>query len=61
MHMALQPILTKRNQNDQIKDIWALYRTAYRILEEKLEGKAKLGRPWHRYESNIKMDHRKIG
>jgi hypothetical protein len=31
-------------------------RKAYRILVEKPEGKRPLGRPRHRWVSNIKMD-----
>jgi hypothetical protein len=33
-------------------------RNAYRILEEKSEGKKPLGRPRHRWEDNIRMDLR---
>ena len=31
-------------------------RGAYRVLMGQLEGKRPLGRPRHRWESNIKMD-----
>ena len=33
-------------------------RNAYRILVGKPEGKRPLGRPWRRWEDNIKMDLR---
>ena len=36
-------------------------RGVYRILVEKLEGKRPLGRPWSRWEDNIKMDLREGG
>jgi hypothetical protein len=31
-----------------------------RVLEGKPEGKRPLGRPWHRWEDNIKMDNQGI-
>jgi hypothetical protein len=36
-------------------------RGAYRALVWKPEGRRPLGRPRHRWESNIKMDLRKVG
>ena len=33
----------------------------YKILVGKLEGKQQLGRPWRRWEDNIKMDLREVG
>jgi hypothetical protein len=36
-------------------------RGVYRLLVGRLEGKKQLGRPRHRREDNIKMDHREIG
>jgi len=36
-------------------------RGAYRVLVEKPEGKGLLGRPRHRWEDNIKMDHQEVG
>jgi hypothetical protein len=36
-------------------------RNAYRILVGKPEGKRPLGRPRHRWEDNIRMNHREIG
>jgi hypothetical protein len=36
-------------------------RNAYKILVGKPEGKRPLGRPWHRWEDNIKMDLKEIG
>jgi hypothetical protein len=33
-------------------------RDAYKILVGKREGKIPLGRPWHRWEDNIRMDLR---
>jgi hypothetical protein len=36
-------------------------RNAYKILVGKPEGKRPLGRPRHRWEDYIKMDHREIG
>ena len=33
----------------------------YRILVGKPEGKRPLGRPWHRWEDNIKMDLQELG
>jgi len=33
----------------------------YRVLVGKLEGKRPLGRPRHRFEDNIKMDHQEEG
>jgi hypothetical protein len=32
----------------------------YRILVGELEGKRPLGRPWHRWEDNIKLDLKEI-
>ena len=36
-------------------------RNAYRVLEEKPEGKRPLERPRRRWEDNIKMDLREMG
>jgi hypothetical protein len=36
-------------------------RNACNILLEKVEGKRSLGRPKHRWEANIKMDHKETG
>ena len=36
-------------------------RGVYRILVGKPEGKRPLGRPRHRWEDNIKMDHQDVG
>ena len=36
-------------------------RNAYRVLVGKPEGKKPLGRPWRRWEDNIKMDLREVG
>jgi hypothetical protein len=36
-------------------------RTAYRVLEGKLEGKRPLGRPRRRWGNKIKMDLREVG
>jgi hypothetical protein len=36
-------------------------RGAYNILVGRPEGRRPLGRPRHRLEDNIKMDHREIG
>jgi hypothetical protein len=33
----------------------------YRVLVGRLEGKRPLGRPIHRWEDNIKMDHPEMG
>jgi hypothetical protein len=33
----------------------------YRVLVGKPEGKRPLGRPWHRWENNIKMDLQEVG
>jgi len=32
----------------------------YRVLVGKPEGKTPLGRPWHRWEDNIKMDLQEV-
>jgi hypothetical protein len=32
----------------------------YRVLVGKPEGKRSLGRPRHRWEDNIKMDHQEV-
>ena len=37
------------------------FRNAFRVLEEKPEGKKPLGRPSSRWEDNIKMDLRELG
>ena len=37
------------------------YRSAYRVLVRKPEGKRPLGRPRLRWEDNIKMDLREVG
>jgi hypothetical protein len=34
---------------------------AYRVLVGKSDGKRPLGRPWHRWEDNIKMDLQEFG
>jgi hypothetical protein len=36
-------------------------RGAYRALVGKPEGSRPLGRPWRRWEDNIKMDLREVG
>jgi hypothetical protein len=36
-------------------------RGVYRVLVEKPGGKRLLGRPWRRWEDNIKMDIQKVG
>jgi hypothetical protein len=36
-------------------------RGVYRILVEMPEGKRPLGRPWRRWDNNIKLDLREIG
>ena len=36
-------------------------RDIYRVLVEKPEEKRPLGRPWRRWEDNIKMDLQKVG
>jgi hypothetical protein len=36
-------------------------RDVYRVLVDRPEGKRPLGRPWRRWEDNIKMDLREIG
>jgi len=36
-------------------------RGIHRVLVGKPEGKRQLGRPRHRWEDNIKMDHQKVG
>ena len=36
-------------------------RGVYRGLVGKPEGKRPLGRPWHRWEDNIKMDLQEVG
>jgi len=36
-------------------------RVVYRVLVEKTEGKRPLGRPWSRWEDNIKMDLQEVG
>jgi hypothetical protein len=34
---------------------------AYRVLVRNLKGKGPLGRPNHKWEDNIKMDHQDVG
>jgi hypothetical protein len=36
-------------------------RGEYRVLVGKPEGKRTLGRPWRRWEDNIKMDLQEVG
>jgi len=36
-------------------------RSVYRVLVGKPEGKRLLGRPWRRWEDNIKMDLQEVG
>jgi len=36
-------------------------RGAYRILVGRAEGKRPFGRPWHRWEGNIKLDLQELG
>jgi hypothetical protein len=37
------------------------WRGVYRVLMGKPEGKRPLGRPWRRWEDNIKMDFQEVG
>jgi hypothetical protein len=37
------------------------WRGVYRVLVGSPEGKRRLGRPWRRWEDNIKIDFREIG
>ena len=36
-------------------------RSAFKILTGKPTGKRTLGRPWHRWENNIRMDLKEMG
>jgi hypothetical protein len=36
-------------------------RDAYRVLVVRPEGRRPLGRPWRRWEDNIKMDLKEVG
>jgi hypothetical protein len=36
-------------------------RSAYKVLMGIPEGKSPLGRPRHRWEDNIKVDHQEVG
>ena len=36
-------------------------RGIYKVLVRKPEGKRPVGRPRHRWEDNIKLDHQEIG
>jgi hypothetical protein len=36
-------------------------RGVYRVLVGKPEGKRQLGRTWHRWEENIKMNFQEVG
>ena len=36
-------------------------RSAFKILTRKAAGKSPLGRPWRRWEDNIRMDLKEIG
>jgi hypothetical protein len=36
-------------------------RGVYRVLVGKLEGRRQFGRPWNRWEDNIKMDLQEVG
>jgi len=36
-------------------------RCVYRVFMGKPEGKKPLGRPRHRWEGNVKMDHQDVG
>jgi len=36
-------------------------KNAYKILVRKPKGKRSLGRPRHRWEGNLGLDHREIG
>jgi hypothetical protein len=46
-----------RRSNQRGGDRWK----AYRVLVGKCEGKRLLGRPIHRWDVNIKLDHKEIG
>jgi hypothetical protein len=37
------------------------WRGVYRVLVWKTEGKRPLGKPWRKWEDNIKMDHQVVG
>jgi len=41
--------------------VWGEKRGVYRVLVGKPRGKRPLGRPWSRWEDNIKMDLQEVG
>ena len=41
--------------------MWCWRRSAFKILTGKPTGKRLLGRLWHRWEDDIRMDHKGIG
>jgi hypothetical protein len=61
-------LLTQYCAGDQIGVRWAGHavrmgesRVVYKVLVGTPEGKNPLGRPWHKWEDNIKMDLQEVG
>ena len=51
-------LLQKRTEMDRACSTYGERRNAYRFLVGKREGSRPLGRPWRRWEDNIKMEFR---
>jgi hypothetical protein len=52
---------TKKNEMDETCGTQEERRGAWRVLVQKYGGKISLGRPWHRWEYNIKTDFQEMG
>jgi hypothetical protein len=55
------PNLTASHPQEITGFTFNLYRKSYRVLVGKPEGKRPPGRPRHRWEDNIKIDHQEVG
>jgi hypothetical protein len=53
--------VTKKTEMGRICSTYGERRGAYRVLVGKPDGRRPLERPRHRWEGNIKMDHREVG
>jgi hypothetical protein len=52
---TVRAIIPKRMRWAGHVELMGEWRGVYRVLVEKLEGRRPLGRPWHRWENNIKI------
>ena len=51
---------TKKNEMGEARNNFEDSRSVYRVLVGKPEGTIPFGRPRHRWDDNIRMDHQEI-